>query len=154
MIHASKLQPIKEKSFNLRANKVLLEEIVTQLENERKLREKEQETIKLLLKCLEENGITPPDLNNNEEIQSTEVSPLLQDGSTKSLGQLLDSRASFRSSRSPMCIYYKDLGYWTMVANQKIPTVASAAKRILFGSGPQRRVDILHSMTGNNFFLK
>lgn len=148
MIHASKIKPIKEKSFNSRANKVLLEEIVTQLEKERNLRQKDQKIIELLLKCLEENGIQPPNYDNNEENIPTIISPLLQDGSTKSLGKLLDSRANFRSERSPMSIHYNNLGYWTMLSDQNIPTVASAAKRIIFGSGPQHRVDILHSMTG------
>ena len=140
----------KVSSFNLRANKELLEQIIQQLNNERKGRERDQQYIQQLLLCLHQHGIHPPEEINDEnnEQMNDEVSPLLQDGSTKSFRQLLESRANFRSERSPMAIHYENLSYWTMVTKQQIQTVASAASKILFGSGPQSRVDILHSMTG------
>jgi energy-coupling factor transporter ATP-binding protein EcfA2 len=136
-------------SFNLRANKAFLEQIIQQLENERKLRDKDQQYIQQLLFCLNEHGIHPPEINHeDDEKMNEEISPLLQDGSTKSLSQLFDSRASFRSERLSMAIHYENLSYWTMVTNQQIQTVASVLTKIFFGSGPQYRVDILHPITG------
>jgi ABC-type glutathione transport system ATPase component len=136
-------------SFNLRANKALLEQIIQQLENERKLRDQDRQYIQQLLLCLNEHGISPPDVSHEEDEKvNEEISPLLQDGSTKSLSQLLDSRANLRSERSPMAIHYENVSYWTMVTSQQIQTVASALSNIFFRSGPQYRVDILHSITG------
>jgi hypothetical protein len=150
MIHSSNRNLIKkEKSLNLRANKALLEEIITQLEHERALREKDQQLIQLLLQKLQEVGIEPPSLmTENIEEKFEDTSPLLQDGSSKSLGQLLERRANLRSERSPMTIHYHNFGFWTMMSDSTIPTVASVAKRIIFGPGPQHRVDILHQTSG------
>jgi ABC-type glutathione transport system ATPase component len=151
MIHATASSNYqKQKSFNSRAKKAFLDELITQLENERRLREKDQQYINLLLSSLHNHGISPPSpLDQHEQDHlATVISPLLADGSTKSLGQLLESRANLRSDRSPMTIHFENLSYWTMTNYQTIQTVASVAKKIFFGSGPQTRLDILYPVTG------
>ena len=86
--------------------------------------------------------------DKNSLLSSSEISPLLQDGSTKSLQDLLNNRKNFRSERTLIPIHFNDLSYWILKTTSKIPTVATVAKNFIFGKGKQYRVDILHNMTG------
>jgi ABC-type transport system involved in cytochrome c biogenesis ATPase subunit len=158
MIQASNYSALhqKEKSFNSRTKKALLEELITQLDHERKLREKDQQYIKLLLSSLHDHQIPPPEYEQLEQDPhlSSVISPLLPDGSTKSLGQLLESRANFRSNRSPMTIHFTNLSYSTMIethtnTSSSIQTVATVFQNLfIFNSKIKIPYQILYPTTG------
>jgi hypothetical protein len=67
-----------------------------------------------------------------------------------SLNSLMKSVTSIKEHNQMHEIYvqYRNLTFWNMVANRKIPTVGSTIRNIVFGSGPKRRVDIIKDLTG------
>jgi len=59
-------------------------------------------------------------------------------------------------------VTFQNFGIWTRAAKQEIPTVGNSFRKLLIGSGPKHRVDILSGLTGQikpgvlilfNFFM-
>lgn len=132
-------------------NRKLYQQVLIQREKDRIAREKDRELINLLRKTLKDHGIEAPDVPGNDT-PVIEESPLLPDGNAKSLADLLKSRKTYRDTKR-VTIHFKELGFWKMTPRTTIPTVGSALKKFLLGSGPKVRVNVLRDLTGIQLFL-
>lgn len=140
--------------FSSKASKGTFQEVIRQLERERHQREKDQAFIELLKEKLRENGIEPPQYEQNDEVLDTaENSSLLPDGSAKSLVNLLEQRATLSGEKNtPIIIHYENFSYSERIAQEKVQTVGSALKSMICGSSKKQSVVILHKSTGTLFF--
>lgn len=140
MADAKKLQESNFSIFNVQANRKLYKEFVHQ-------RERDQLYIAELEKALRSHGLELPILH--ELIAATQVqeSRLMKDGSLAALESSL-RKIQDHNKMHEVYVQYRDLTFWNMVPKKTIPTVGSAVRNFLFGSGPKQRVDIIKGLTG------
>ena len=152
-------------SFNMRANRKIFFDL-----NERHQHEVQNhlEHIKLLTKLLKENNIAVPDAPKHDaSVCASETAalltsigteddgdkntaiqlPILKDGSARSIIELIN-RAKEHIKIYRVTVLYRDLNFWTMAPERKIPTVGSTVHDMVLGAGPKKRVDIIKGVTG------
>ncbi len=134
-------------AFNVRANRKIFNDLAAQ-------HKQDMEKIKLLENLLKSNNIDIPeyisaadDEAEAEQLLSRKRVASLVDGSAASMHQWMEKVKDVVKIYQ-VTVTYRDLNYWTMTPEAKIPTVGSTIREILMGTGPKHRVDILKGMTG------
>jgi len=130
--------------FNVQANRKVFKEFVDQ-------RDIDQRYIDELECLLKSNGIQPPartdPMAKAYQGDHTPIDIRMQDGSLASLEKSINHVKDHLMTRN-FSVQFRDLTYWTLAPERRIPTVGSTLKTMFLGSGPKRRVDILKGLTG------
>jgi len=142
------LSPGKFSIFNVRTNRKIYNELMSQ-------RERDALYIQALEEVLRENNISlPPPVteysfrgDKSHSSQQLETPTLDKDGSVTSIETTIN-RIKQHHMSDEISIQFRNLTFWGMVPERTIPTVGSTLRKMLFGSGPKHRVDILHDLTG------
>lgn len=142
--HHPSAQEAKFSVFNMQANRKIYKEFVGQIERDKLY-------IAELERMLGEAGIeiAPEVQAKLDPPQKTfhQVGRLMEDGSLNALAASLQViREQYKTHE--VSVQFRDLTYWNMVPKKVIPTVGTALRTFLFGSGPKQRVDIIKQLTG------
>ena len=119
--------------FNMRANRKVFNDLLTQLQESKK----DVEHLKLMLK---EHSIhiIPREVISNSKIGELRV--VVENTSAEFLEEFLEERKTLIGS-NPVRIEYRDLTYWTKLPKKnKIETVGSTLHDIIFGVGEKSKV--------------
>mmetsp|Transcript_24221 Transcript_24221/g.24835 ORF Transcript_24221/g.24835 Transcript_24221/m.24835 type:complete len:1388 (-) Transcript_24221:477-4640(-) len=134
----------KFSSFNIRTNRKIHDELVSQ-------REKDLKYIHELQEILESHGIEIPPPPESPVTKYGPEQPLgnhMEDGSLDSLTKAL-SHITPHMNIPNVDVQFKDLSFWGIVPKTRIPTVGSTFRDLLLcGAGPKQRIDILKNLTG------
>ena len=130
--------------FNLRANRQIYNEFLSKQERDRAY-------IEQLEQLLKSNHIEIPQeiVPREPEKKSArqENTNIMPDGSLEALKKIIEPHRDLRLPFE-VVVQYRDLTFWNMMAEAKIPTVGSALRSAFIGSGPKQRVDIFKNLTG------
>jgi hypothetical protein len=143
------LVPGKFSSFNVKANRRLYHQMVTK-------HELDALYIKALEDVLREHNIELPSKASEIDMltpaksfreKQEEEGVLMKDGSIAALHKVLDKVKDFHDTLE-VHVQFKNLSYFCMAPEAQIPTVGSTLKKMIMGSGPKQRIDILKDLTG------
>lgn len=128
--------------FNLQANRRVYTDFMVQ-------HAKDKTYIAELEKLLNRNGIEiPPEIVPEHTVVKRNLNDRkMPDGSLQSLTKSITSIAGHNNMHE-IYVQFRNLSFWNMVPDRKIPTVGSTVKGIFLGSGPKRRVNVLKDLTG------
>jgi len=138
-------EPSKFNVFNMHATRKIYKEFASQIERDRAY-------IAELERMLGEAGIeiapeVQAKLEPPQQQKKLQVGRLMPDGSLTALQKSLSSiKEQYKTHE--VSVQFHDLTYWNMVPKRVIPTVGTALKNFVFGSGPKQRVDIIKNLTG------
>ena len=131
--------------FNMHATRKIYKDFASQIERDRAY-------IAELERMLGEAGIeiapeVQAKLDPPQQQKKLQVGRLMPDGSLTALQKSLQSiKEQYKTHE--VSVQFRDLTYWNMVPQRVIPTVGTALKNFIFGSGPKQRVDIIKNLTG------
>lgn len=128
--------------FNLQANRRVYSDFAVQ-------HARDKTYIAELEKLLNDNGIEiPPEIIPEHTVVKRNLNDRwMPDGSLNSLTKSITSIAGHNNMHE-IDVQYRNMSFWSMTPERKIPTVGSTIKGIVFGSGQKRRVDVLKDLTG------
>lgn len=128
--------------FNLQTNRRIYTDFAKQ-------HARDKTYIAELEKLLSNHGIEiPPDIVPEHTVVKRNLNDrIMLDGSLNSLTKSITSIAGHNNMHE-IYVQYRNLSFWNMAPERKIPTVGSTIKGIFLGSGPKRRVDILKDLSG------
>ena len=137
------LVPGRFSSFNLRANRRLYQELVARTVQD-------DLYIAALEDILRQHNIELPQKPSEIAISGQPgpaVESLMPDGSLGSLEKVVSQLHQYHN-KLPLHVQFRNLSFWGMAPLGEIPTVGSTFRRLLCGSGPKQRLDILKDITG------
>ena len=129
--------------FNARASRKIQAEFIEQ-------RERDRNYISDLEMFVMENGLTvPAEFKDRHEKKTAPaaVALLMEDGSLDSLAKTFE-RIKPHAMIYEVKVQYRNLTFWNDMPKKTIPTVGSAFKGLLMGSGKKERVNIIKDLTG------
>jgi hypothetical protein len=88
-----------------------------------------------------------PELRDLVAVKKDPGERIMKDGSLAALQNSL-TKIQDHNKMHEVSIQYRDLTFWNTVPKKTIPTVGSAIKGFLLGSGPKHRVDVIQGLTG------
>ena len=131
--------------FNMHATRKIYKDFASQIERDRAY-------IAELERMLGEAGIeiapeVQAKLDPPQQQKKLQVGRLMPDGSLTALQRSLQSiKEQYKTHE--VSVQFRDLTFWNMVPQRVIPTVGTALKNFILGSGPKQRVDIIKNLTG------
>lgn len=138
--------PVGFSVFNVQTNRRIYKEFIDQ-------HERDQAYIAELERLLKDLNVEIP-----QKVIKTKLavghapsegaeSGLMKDGSLAALAKSID-RIKEHTHTYEINVQYKNLTFWNALPPKTIPTVGSALRSMVFGSGPKQRVDIFKDLTG------
>ncbi len=129
--------------FSAKANKQIQKDFISQQEHYRS-------HITELERIIHEHGLEVPEFTHDFRSNTgreRRLTCLMEDGSLHAL-----SRSVERTAEHAHCyeihVQYRNLTFWSMVPEKRIPTVGSALRGMVAGSGKKHRVNIINDLTG------
>lgn len=138
--------PVGFSVFNVQTNRRIYKEFIDQ-------HERDQAYIAELERLLKDLNVQIPEkiVQTKRIIAHTTSegadSGLMKDGSLAALAKSID-RIKEHTHAYEINVQYKNLTFWNALPPKTIPTVGSALRSMVFGSGPKKRVEIFKDLTG------
>lgn len=130
--------------FNSKANKQIHNKFIAEQERYRR-------HIENLERILRDNDLEVPEFEKDPAIGSAtrdrSLSCLMEDGSLPALSKSVE-RTAVHDHCFEIHVQYRNLTFWNMVPKNTIPTVGTALRSMIMGSGKKHRVNILNDLTG------